>query len=77
MAMIATNSAPLSFANGVFARIGKALFAMTMHGYQNSQAFKASRYACELSQLTDEQLAARGLKREEIVQYAFAGFPLI
>lgn len=77
MAMIATNTTPAAFANGLFARVGQALYTMTMQGYRTSQAFKAARYASELSQMTDEQLAARGLKRHELVQHAFAGVPLV
>lgn len=73
MAMTATNTASPALANGVFAKIGHALYSMTMQGYRTSQAYKAARIATELSQMTDEQLAARGLRRENIVQHAFAG----
>ncbi len=77
MAMTATNTAPVAFANGVFARLGHALYEMATQGYRTSQAFKAARYASELSQMTDEQLAARGLKRHEVVPHAFAGVPAV
>ncbi|MEM7056746.1 MAG: hypothetical protein AAF557_04100 [Pseudomonadota bacterium] len=36
-----------------------------------SSGAKAAKHAAELSKLTDDQLAARGLKREDIVEHAF------
>lgn len=75
MAMTATNNASAAHASGILERIGDALFRMTMRSYRTSQAYKAARYATQLSQMTDEELAARGLKRHEVVQHAFAGVP--
>lgn len=75
MAMTATNSLPVASANDVLARIGKALLRVSMRSHRSSQAFKAARYASQLSQLSDEELAARGLKRHEVVQHALAGVP--
>lgn len=77
MAMIATNFAPAAFANGVLTRIGHAILDMTERANRNSQAYKAASYAAELSRMTDEQLAARGLKRSEVVQHAFTGILLV
>ena len=77
MAMIATDTTEFAGAKGFFTRVNNALVAAMAHGYKSSPAYRASRYASELSKLTDEELAARGLKRHEIAQHAFAGLPLV
>ncbi|MGB0412381.1 MAG: hypothetical protein ACPGFA_12390, partial [Pikeienuella sp.] len=73
MAMIATNSTPLAFANGLFARIGDAFFKMTTRNYEASAGYRAARYAAALNELSDEELKARGLSRQRIVPHAFSG----
>ena len=75
MATITTNGAVESVQGGLWARLGDALYRMTMRGYQASPAYRAARLAMELNELSDEELAARGLRRSEIVQHAFAGVP--
>lgn len=68
MAHAATHSAswsPLAALSGAFAAIG---------GFFTSVAMANSRYqkVVELQALTDEQLAERGLQREDIVQHVFS-----
>jgi len=67
MAYVTTQHAET--AHGVFSRLGTVFFnAMVRIAERNPRYRKVQA----LSAMTDEQLAARGLKREDIVRHVFA-----
>lgn len=68
---MATTTMHSSHGVSIFSRVWDKLMAMAEYSYQVSEGARCARQAAELSQLSDAELAARGLKRHNIVAYAF------
>lgn len=68
MAYTSTYSASSAPAAGPFARFFSALFSGLVRIAENNPRM---RMVAQLSAMSDEELAARGLKREDIVRRAF------
>jgi hypothetical protein len=56
---------------GFFARIGTAIADAFVYLVENSQGARAALAAQRLFALSDEELAARGIRREEILSRTF------
>ena len=65
--MAVTTENPTPIIDTVAARFGNFLVWLG----DMSAGAKAAKHAAALSRMSDEQLASRGLKREEIVEHAF------
>ncbi len=66
-----TNTAKPAADAPLVSRIGTAFVNWLVRVGEMSAAARAARYAGKLAELSDEQLATRGLNRDQIVEHAF------
>ncbi|MFV0475767.1 MAG: DUF1127 domain-containing protein [Pikeienuella sp.] len=58
-------------AEGIVGKVGAALAKFARHVWEMNGAVRAGMEARRLHDLSDEELAAIGLKREDIIAHAF------